>query len=224
MPPTPPITLVPVRDPGVGKNRLAATLSAEQRAALTSAMLADVVTALHRGGVRRVVALASGPLAAAAARTLGVDVLLDPPGRPGLNEALRVAAGRIRATSSLVVPADLPLLQAEEVARLIAMPGEVLVAPTHDSGTGGLLRRPAWAIDTSYGPRSSVRHLVSARKAGYEAERIDMPGFRADVDDLEDLLAVAASPHLGLVTRRVIDQLDGLADGAATPEASPVGR
>lgn len=207
MPLTPPIALVPVRDPGQGKTRLSGVLGRQARAALAGAMLADVVSALQGAGIDRIVVLAGGPAASSAATALGVDVLLDPPGERGLDAALAAAARRIRATASLVVPADLPLLTPEDVTTLLATAGEVVVAATHDGGTGALLRRPAWVIDTSYGGRSAARHLLAARSAGYSAERVDLPGFATDVDDADDLRHVAGHPALGTVTAHVLRDL-----------------
>lgn len=204
MPVIPPLTLVPVRDPGLGKTRLSEVLRPEARAALTSAMLADVVHALQGGGIDRIVVLAAGPVAASAATALGVDVLRDPPGRQGLNAALDAASRQVRANASLVVPADLPLLRPQDVTELIQTDGEVVVAATNDGGTGGLLRRPAWVIDTSYGEGSAARHLLAARQAGFTAERVEVPGFSDDVDDVDDLQAVADHPDLGPITARVL--------------------
>ncbi len=204
MSPTLPLALVPVRDPGRAKTRLAGVLGREARAALTGAMLADVVGALQGAGLDRIVVLAGGPVAASAATALGVDVLLDPPGQQGLNAALTAASRRIRANSSIVVPADLPLLTPEDVTTLAGTAGEVVVAATHDGGTGGLLRRPAWVIDPIYGGRSAARHLLAARQAGYSAERVDIAGFATDVDDADDLQLVSGHPALGQVTAHVL--------------------
>lgn len=167
-------------------------------------MLADVVAALQGAGTDRIVVLAAGPVAASAATALGVDVLLDPPGRQGLNAALAAASRRIRASASIVVPADLPLLAPPDVTTLVETPGEVVVAATHDGGTGGLLRRPAWVVDPMYGGRSAARHLLAARQAGFQAERVEIPGFTLDVDDAEDLQLVAGHPALGQVTAHVL--------------------
>lgn len=167
-------------------------------------MLADVVTALQGAGTERIVVLAAGPVASASATALGVDVLLDPPGRHGLNAALQAASRRIRAHASIVVPADLPLLTPQDVTGLVETAGEVVVAATHDGGTGGLLRRPAWVIDTIYGGRSAARHLLAARQAGYSAERVEIAGFTTDVDDADDLRFVAGHASLGQVTGHVL--------------------
>ncbi len=79
-----------------------------------------------------------------------------------------------------------------------------MVAATHDGGTGGLLRRPAWVIDPIYGGRSAARHLLAARQAGYSAERVDVAGFAVDVDDAYDLQYVSGHAALGQVTAHVL--------------------
>lgn len=205
-----PVALVLVRDPREAKSRLAPVLGPGERAALAGAMLADVVAALDGGDVARVVVLAGGPEAAAAARALGVDVLLDPPGRRGIDAAVAAASRRLRAEASLVVPADLPLLRRADVEDLLRRPGDVVVAATSDGGTGGLLRRPAWGVPTAFGPRSAARHVLAARRAGLTAERVEVPGFALDLDDPDDLAVALASGRLGGVTAGVLAGLGPL--------------
>lgn len=197
-----PVALVPFRDPVGAKTRLSPRFGVEERRSLASAMLVDVVGALQGAGLTRVVVLAGGPLAAAAARALGLDALPDPPGG-GIDAALAAAARRIRADSSLVVPADLPTLTADDVTTVLQTDGDVVVAPTDDGGTGALLRRPAWVLATSYGGRSAARHLLAARQAGLGATRVEVPGFALDVDTPDDLeLLVGRQP--GPATARVL--------------------
>lgn len=186
------VALVPVRSPGEGKTRLAAVLSREERAALSGAMLADVTAALAASRVARVVVAASGAPAAAAASALGLDVVIDPPSVRTLDGALAAATARLGPVAELlVVAADLPRLQPGEVDAILAAPSEVVVAPTDDGGTGGYLRRPGSVLPTAYGPASASRHLALATGAGLTAERIDRPGFAADVDRWDDVLALA---------------------------------
>lgn len=203
---TTPVALVPARDPGRAKSRLAAALPDGLRAELAAAMLADVVAALRAGGVERVVVLAGGPAAARVATDAGAEVLLDDTDA-GLDAVLASAARQLGATPSLVVPADVPTLLGDEVAALLAHTGDVVVAPTHDGGTGGLLRRVAWTPGTAYGPDSATRHLDAARGLGLDAQRLDLPGFALDVDVPDDLTAAAASPVLGPATRAVLDRV-----------------
>lgn len=206
--------LVPLRSPGVGKSRLAAALSAEERAALAGAMLADVSAALRDTPIERIVVAAGGPAAVAAASALGLETLRDPPAVHHLDGALAAAAARLgRVGTLLVVAADLPSLTASDVTRLLATDAEVAVAPTADGGTGGLLRRPADACATAYGDGSGRRHLELGRAAGRRTLEVPLPGFALDVDVVDDLRRLRGPdrPRLGARTAAVLAQLD-LAD------------
>jgi 2-phospho-L-lactate guanylyltransferase len=200
------VVLVPFRDPSSAKTRLSPGFDPEARRSLASAMLVDVVAALQGAGLERIVVLAGGPMAAAAARALGVDALPDPPGG-GLDRALAAAARRVRADASLVVPADLPTLRPDDVTAVLDTDGEVVVAPTADGGTGALLRRPAWVMPTSYGGRSAARHLLAARRAGLSATRVDVAGFALDVDVSDDVESALATSDLGPATANVLRSL-----------------
>lgn len=210
------VALVPLRAPGVGKSRLAGALSSEGRAALAGAMLADVAAALRDAPVDRTVVAADGPAAVAAASALGLETLADPPGARGLDAALAAAAARLGPLGQLlVVAADLPWLTGADVRRVLAVDADVVVAPTADGGTGGLLRRPADACATAYGVGSARRHLALARGAGRSATELQLPGFAHDVDVAADLarLTAADRPTLGARTRAVLEHLEIAAVG-----------
>lgn len=198
-------TLVPLRSPGIGKTRLAAGLDREERAALSGAMLADVISALRGAGLDDIVILASGAEAAAAGGALGVDVLIDDVARPGLNAAIDAASLTVanRCQRLLVVVADLACVTSDDVEAVLASGSDVAVAPTTDGGTGALLRSPPGAIRAAYGPASADRHLAAARTAGLRAERMDLAGFRTDVDTLADLARLADAP-VGSATRALL--------------------
>jgi 2-phospho-L-lactate/phosphoenolpyruvate guanylyltransferase len=203
------VAVVPLRSPGTGKTRLALALAPEQRAALAGAMLADVVEALRGGGVDEVVVAAGGPAASAAAAALGVEVVMDPPGPADLDSALRAAVSPyLHAAQLLVAAADLPQLSAEDVARLLAVPGAVVIAPTGDGGTGGLLRRPPSVIGTAYGAGSASRHQHLAASAGATCTTVELTGFLGDVDTWTDLVALHDVP-LGPRTAAVLPSLLG---------------
>lgn len=205
------VALVPLRAPGVGKSRLAGTLSIEGRAALAGAMLADVVAALRDAPVDRIVVAAGGPAAVAAGSALGVETLADTPGARGLDGALAAAAARLGPVGTLVVVAgDLPCLGPRDVACLVEQDAEVVVAPTVDGGTGGLLRRPPDACATAYGIGSARRHLALAEEAGRSTAQVALPGFAYDVDVAADLTRLTAPgrPPLGARTTAVLEHLD----------------
>ncbi|MFP4234254.1 MAG: 2-phospho-L-lactate guanylyltransferase [Nitriliruptoraceae bacterium] len=208
-----PVAIVPLKTPGAGKRRLAGALDRDQRATLATAMLADVAAALRGAGVAEVVVAAAGPGAAASARDLGLEVLLDPPQSRGLNAALAAATARLGGhRSQLIAAADLPCLSAADVTAVLAADAEVVVAPTSARGTGLLLRRPGRVIGTAYGPASADRHLALAALAGVRGENVERPGCTHDVDTLSDLAALvelelAVAP--GAATARALPQVLG---------------
>jgi len=184
------LALVPLRSPGHGKTRLAPALDRDARAALAGAMLADVIDALQEVDVPTVVA-ASGPAAAAAASALQTDVVLDPPGTRSLDQAIERARVRLAPRAGLlVVQADLPLLQADDIRAVVDQDTPVVVAPTSDGGTSALLRRPSGVIGTAFGPDSGRAHVRLAEEAGVPVAVVRRPGLAHDVDDLGDLTGI----------------------------------
>lgn len=187
-------------------SRLSEVLAPEERAALAGAMLADVVHALREAGVARLVVVADGPHAAAAATALHVDVVHDPPGRHSLDDAIAAGTAVLaREDALLVVAGDLPRLTPADVRSLVEHPEHVVVAPTNDGGTGGLLRRPPRNIATAYGPHSAANHIRLAREAGLTATMAHVEGFNQDVDTPADLAAVLRGP-VGAATGRYLER------------------
>lgn len=204
--------LVPLRSPGRGKTRLADSLRPEHRAALAAAMFSDVIGALYEAPVDRILVAASGPEAVAAASALGVDAHVDPPWVTDLDGAIGAAAARLGTTHELlVVAADLPRLTADDVVRVLTTDAEVVVAPTRDGGTGGLLRRPSDRIPTAYGPRSATRHRELAADAGATHAACHTAGFRDDVDIDADLAGLQRGP-VGPATSKLLAGWTDLTD------------
>ncbi len=213
----PTVALVPLRAPGEGKSRLAAVLDREQRAALAVAMLADVTAAVSAAGLDEVVVVAGGSRGAAAGLSLGLPVLVDPPGCRGLDDALAAATQRVGARRDvLVVAADLPRLRSCDVRAILAPDAEVVIAPTAAGGTGALLRRPAAVIGTAFGPGSAVAHRMLALAAGASSAHVDRDGVHHDVDTFTDL---AALHHVELGARTAAILPDLLGQQSRAPRA-----
>jgi 2-phospho-L-lactate guanylyltransferase len=143
------------------------------------------------GGDRRVLPAPGSRRATSAVRfaqALGLDVLRDRGGGAGLNAALldglRLIGPRADA---LLVAADLPGLGAQDVGRVLAADTDVVVAPTRDRGTGGLLLRAGVRIDLAYGQASADAHRRTALRAGLRVTTVTTPGFHHDVDEPADL-------------------------------------
>lgn len=215
----PVVALVPVRAPGAGKTRLADDLTPPERAALSGSMLADVATALRGAPVDRIVVVARGSAGASAAAALGLDVILDPPSAPSLNAALHAARAHLGHVGSLlIVTADLPRLRAEDIVELVDTDAQVVVAGTADGGTGGLLQRPPGVIRTAYGPGSAAAHTRLGHAGGLRTVRLEIAGFRDDVDTWGDLVALTRG-HIGIATAAFVERMRPRLEAAAAPDA-----
>ncbi len=194
-----PTVAIPLR---AGKTRLADLLPAGAIASLRASMFADVVAAVRAANVERIVVVAGDETSAELARLAKLPHHVDPPRAAGLDDALQAAviAADPTIVDLLVVQADLPALTANDVRALLYAAGEVVIAPTADGGTGGLLRRPVGIMSTAYGPESAARHAARALDAGVMPTVLKLPGFQLDVDTPEDLHRLGEVPNLGRAT------------------------
>lgn len=197
--------LLPLRSPGHGKTRLATALDEDDRAALVTAMFTDVVAAVRAADLEPVV-LASGPAAVAASVALGCAVLPDAPGA-GLNAAIAAATADGRADEPvLVLQADLPMLQVDDVLAVRGSEGDVVLVPTDDGGTAALLRRPGSCMGTDFGRASAAGHRQLAIGAGLALTELHRPGMATDLDTPADLLSLDPTT-VGPTTARVVSRL-----------------
>ena len=184
--------VVPVKDLWGTKSRLKPILNPGARAGLTIYMMGRVVSAIRGAGVENVCVVSPDPIVLDEARERGATPLLQE-GRglnPALEEGRRWAMDR-GATSLLVLPADLPLLDAEDVRAVLDGVGEVgsiVISPdgTH-SGTNALLLHPPDVLPFAFGPGSYEAHLRAARERALAIRVCERPHLAFDLDTTEDL-------------------------------------
>lgn len=179
--------LVPLKALAAAKGRLAGALGAPERERLAAWMATHVLTVCSASAaIAEVIVVAGDEAAAEVGRQAGAAVLLVP--EPGLRVALDAADEATRTRlATLVVAADLPEVTVDEIDAVVRAGADlggpaVVVAPTHDGGTGALLRCPPTAITTAYGPRSADAHIALARAAGVPTAVIRRHGLARDVD------------------------------------------
>jgi 2-phospho-L-lactate guanylyltransferase len=178
--------VIPARQPGEGKTRLAGVLSAGEREELARIMLAHVVeTAGSARNVDRTCIVGSMPYSE-------VPLLSDP--GSGLNPALQSAlgeAGAAAASRMIVLHGDLPQLTVRDVELLAAASeGSLAIAPDrHGTGTNALsLPLPAASrFAFAFGPDSFARHQAEAERLALPIETIRSPGLAHDIDEPDDL-------------------------------------
>lgn len=186
--------IVPVKPLRRGKSRLATTLAPGERAQLNQSMLERTLkTLIDMQEVEEVLVVSRDSSALALARDLGARTVQED-GAPSLNTALRratVVAQVYASRGVLVIPADLPLLTAEDVRTLLGRavdPPVVVIAPDRRRrGTNALLLSPADLIEYDFGGNSFARHCERARQAGARVEIVELPALGLDLDLPEDL-------------------------------------
>jgi 2-phospho-L-lactate/phosphoenolpyruvate guanylyltransferase len=191
--------LVPVKNLNEAKQRLAPVLDQAARTELAQAMLQDVAQALASWEKRPEVAIVScDPFAVSLACKHGFEVIADHK-NSGETDAIEMATRvcEARGMDTLVIPADIPLIQAWEMQAILdAAPkvGSVLVPAGDGRGTNAVLRRPAALFPLRFGNDSFKPHLAAARATGERCVVLSLPGIGVDVDNPGDLRRLAKVP------------------------------
>lgn len=216
--------LIPVKDLSRAKQRLAGILSQESRTRLARAMLSDVFAAV--AGVRSVDAVfvaSSDQAALDAGRSRGWECLPEQEQRSesdSVDHASQLCAAR-GVAALLRLPADLPLLLAADIEMVLAhcprTPGAVLVSSRDQTGTNALLRTPPCLFPSHFGPGSLAKHLAQAQRYPAGGRVLAIPRIELDVDDEDDLRALAQAEGVGEHTAALLRELQPLAGRAHFP-------
>ncbi|MCB8987357.1 MAG: 2-phospho-L-lactate guanylyltransferase [Ardenticatenaceae bacterium] len=185
--------VVPVKPLLTSKNRLAHLLSPEARAAMIGDFLARMLGELQQvEALAEILLVSSDPAVEAMVRRFGVRLLAEE--RPlGLNTAVTQAARLAAAHGAagiLILPADLPFLQAVDVQQMIAHltpePGVVICSDGREDGTNALLLSPPEEFTFQYGPGSFHKHCQEAAARKRVCKIVDFPGLQFDLDTEND--------------------------------------
>lgn len=186
--------IVPVKPLRFGKSRLAGVLTQDERADLNRRLLVHTLETLTAvPDIEHVLVISRDPAALSVAREHGARTVQEN-GAPKLNLALAratVVVKNYNVRGVLVVPADLPLLSAQDVRVMldhVQDPPVVVVAPDrHHQGTNAMLICPVGLIQYDFGPNSFQRHCTQAIAVGARLEVVDLPSLALDMDLPEDL-------------------------------------
>jgi 2-phospho-L-lactate guanylyltransferase len=184
--------VVPVKDLWGTKSRLKPILDPGARAGLTLYMMGRVVSALKEAGVENVCVVSPDRVVLNHARERGAEPLQQESRglNPALEEGRRWAMDR-GGSVLLVLPADLPLLDAQDVRAVLEVGGEppsVTISPDGaHAGTNALLLRPPDALPFAFGLGSYEAHQRAARERGLDVRVLERPHLSFDLDTAEDL-------------------------------------
>jgi 2-phospho-L-lactate guanylyltransferase len=189
--------IIPVKPLRRGKSRLAKVISPEERADLNHNLLEHSIKVLKGiQEIENILVISRDKEALALARDLGARTVQEY-GTPGLNTALTRAveiAKTYETCGVLIIPADLPKLDAEDIKQILKFrdnPPVVVIAPDRKrEGTNALFLCPPDLIEFKYGEGSFEKHIESARAIGARLEICELPSLELDLDEPEDLALI----------------------------------
>ena len=221
--------VLPVKDFGHAKQRLAGFLSAVERRLLAEAMAEDVMETLSQvSELSEIIVVTRDERAFELAARHGARVLTEPAndGQSAAVERAAAALGRAGVESLLQVPGDVPGASADEIAAVLAAHGRasdgapaVTLVPSYDRrGTNCVLCSPPDALPFAFGHDSFEPHCEAARAQGIAPRIIALPGLGLDIDTPDDLRAFVARPAAG----RTLDYLreSGIAERLLVTDAA----
>lgn len=188
--------VLPIKQLENAKQRLAGLLNAEDRKALFSAMVEDVLTAVEACSlVDRIVVVTGDAAVAELAGSYGAEVRPEPE-VPGLIEAVTETAKQLAeegVETMVFLPGDVPLVSADELELVLEGFGlsgeaEFLIVPASDLGGSNCVAcSPPDCMTFGFGEDSFRRHLGIARDLGLNPIVARLPGIGLDIDTPDDL-------------------------------------
>ncbi len=192
--------LIPVKNLANAKQRLAAVLDQDSRTELARAMLHDVADAVASWSRHPACAfVTSDEFAIEVAHQYDFEIIPDP-ANPGETGAIEMATRICRERGvdfTLVIPADIPLIQADELHEIMSHApeqGSVLVPAADGRGTNAAFRRPADLFPLTFGNDSFKPHFAAAQATGNTCVVLQLPGIGLDIDHPADLQRLTAKP------------------------------
>lgn len=202
--------VVPSKQFGVAKRRLAALLSEAERIFLAEVMLNDVLSALHASTqVKGIIVVSKEPVAKRLAERYGAIFVLETQSDLSLAVTQGGAhAATLGAEALLIVPGDVPLVTVQEIDQMIRLHGQgrglTLVPDRSYTGTNGLIVSPINLIRFSYGVDSYNLHAEAARATGSRVQLLELDKLSLDIDTPEDVRALMTYEQ----TSMTLDYLD----------------
>ena len=199
--------IVPVKPLRRGKSRLSEILSEDERSRLNHFLFSHTIdTLLQVDSISEILVVSRDSDVLTHARDKGVRTVTEN-GTPELNHALRRASLFCNVFSTegvLIVPADLPMLTADDVSDFVAQrkdPPVMVISPDRRRlGTNMLLINPADLINFSFGIDSFERHCNLAREKGAEVIVYENSRISLDLDVPEDYEILRSSSFLPMIT------------------------
>ena len=197
--------IVPVKKFENAKARLSQMLSAHDRIHLSSLMLDDTLSVLAGvQSLQQIIVVSGDRRAEEIAARRGAKFLYEQK-ESGVNSAVMLADSyctKKGANATVVIPQDLPLLDATDVAMACDLAENearcIVICPSlRYDGTNLLLRKPPSVMETYYDSDSYDTHIKAASKRGIQVKRFFSKRLASDIDTPEDARELAKETGSG---------------------------
>ena len=194
--------IVPIKPLRRGKSRLSGVLSEKEREQLNQRLLIQTIECLKDiKEIDQILVVSYDPTALTISRDYGVRTIQESR-NTNINKALRkgsMAAVAFNATSALILPADLPLINSEDVNNLLqktGKPPEIVITPDRRmSGTNALYVNPIGILAYDFGLWSFRKHIEQAERKKIHVEIYNNDRLSFDLDLPEDLAYLKENGH-----------------------------
>jgi len=210
------VAIVPVKKFENSKTRLSAALTLDERMTLSSLMLSSTLEVLTCTSLAQVVVVSSDRRAQNLTVKHGAKFLYEEK-ENGVNSAVAIAdrycIEEEGADATIVVPEDLPLLDAMDIAMVCDLAKEqencIVICPSiRFDGTNLLLRKPPSAMKTHYDNDSYEMHFTTAKELGVTVKIFFSKRLMSDVDTIGDIKQLAKERS----TNKTIEFLKDITD------------
>jgi len=206
--------VVPVKEFEGAKQRLSSCLGREERRALATIMLEDVLDAVS--AVRElagILVVTVDPVAATLAGRYGARIVTEGAreGHTGAVAAAQRLLVRECEAGMMTMPGDIPRLASAEIAQTLAAhraaPAFTIVPAHDDLGSNTVVCSPPDVVPLRFGEDSFYPHLDAARACGIEPVIVRQPGIGMDIDHPVDLVSfLGMSPPVPTRTLAFLEQ------------------
>jgi 2-phospho-L-lactate guanylyltransferase len=202
---------IPVKKLSESKTRLSSILTLEERQELVRRMLKDVLeTVIQSDMVSRILVVCSNTGLEKGICSPKIEMIREEDSQ-GLNMALRGAVTRSMqrgASSLLILPADIPLIEKDDVEGIIRsnLDRGVVIVPSKDSlGTNALMLTPPDVIHPAFGSDSFVSHISLAKIRGIPMNTLRVERVSLDIDTPEHVRDFLSSPAHGATRNYLLE-------------------
>ncbi len=193
--------VVPVKELGSAKSRLAGFFSQQFRREFARAMFEDVLDALARSTSLAGIAVVTMDAEVAALASRVGAVIFEDGARDGHTGAVTASIRRLARecrAGVLTLPGDIPGITEREVSTLCDLHGNApafSIVPSHDRrGSNAILMTPPDAVPVAFGDDSFLPHLDASRLNGIEPNIVELPGIALDIDHPADIALLLRRP------------------------------